>query len=69
MNIYLIFMTYLLIYGRPLWSRRRESTEMLKNKVAPSAKIVMSSTPNHFIYIPDEAKVIKEITAFIESLP
>ena len=45
------------------------TAEMLKNKVAPSAKIVMLSTPNHFIYIPNEAEVIKEITAFIESLP
>jgi hypothetical protein len=45
------------------------TAEMLKNKVAPSAKIVMLSTPNHFIYIPNEAEVIMEITAFIESLP
>lgn len=45
------------------------SAEMLKNKVAPSSKIVMLSNPDHFIYIPNEAKVIKEIIAFIESLP
>ena len=42
---------------------------MLKNKVAPSAKIVMLSAPNHRIYGPNEAEAIKEITAFIESLP